>query len=330
MTSDTALESLLAPLGEASPCGDNLEYDAAFLALDEAARGKAEQQFGDTVIAAQESDWRAMHEQALALAERTRDLRVAMHLLRAATRLHGLDGLATGLRLVHGLLQRHWAHVHPQLDAQDNNDATMRLNALAPLAAAATLAEVRNAGIGAPQLGLTLRTVELGFGKKDAPRDAAAQSESQLVQALTAADAAAPGVLDALLAVHAATSGIRTELDAHVGAANGPDLRPLLALTATLDRAARAVRGEPASAMLIIDSDTGPRTAATGIASREAAIASLEQVCQWLERSEPSNPAPLLIRRAQRLMSKSFIDIVRDLAPDGLKEVQRIAGIEAG
>ena len=45
---------------------------------------------------------------------------------------------------------------------------------------------------------------------------------------------------------------------------------------------------------------------------------ALERVCEWIERNEPSNPAPLLIRRAQRLMSKSFIDIIRDLAPETL------------
>jgi hypothetical protein len=28
-------------------------------------------------------------------------------------------------------------------------------------------------------------------------------------------------------------------------------------------------------------------------------------------------------------MSKSFIDIIRDLAPDGLKEVEKLAGIES-
>jgi type VI secretion system protein ImpA len=33
-----------------------------------------------------------------------------------------------------------------------------------------------------------------------------------------------------------------------------------------------------------------------------------------------------LIRRAQRLMNKSFIEIVRDLAPSGVDQVELIAG----
>ena len=62
-------------------------------------------------------------------------------------------------------------------------------------------------------------------------------------------------------------------------------------------------------------------------ASRDDAIRTLERVCEWIERHEPSNPAPLLIRRAQRLMRKNFFEIIRDLAPDGLDAVERIAGI---
>ena len=49
-------------------------------------------------------------------------------------------------------------------------------------------------------------------------------------------------------------------------------------------------------------------------------------MCEWIEHNEPSNPAPLLIRRAQRLMSKSFIDIIRDLAPGGVDEIEKLAG----
>jgi type VI secretion system protein ImpA len=35
-----------------------------------------------------------------------------------------------------------------------------------------------------------------------------------------------------------------------------------------------------------------------------------------------------MIRRAQRLMTKNFIDIIRDVAPDGLREIEKLAGLE--
>jgi type VI secretion system protein ImpA len=55
-------------------------------------------------------------------------------------------------------------------------------------------------------------------------------------------------------------------------------------------------------------------------------VHAIGRICDWIERHEPSNPAPLLLRRAQRLMNKSFLDIVRDLAPNGVDQVEMLAG----
>ncbi|CAG1017801.1 hypothetical protein BURC_02496 [Burkholderiaceae bacterium] len=333
---DIDVDALLAPVSDSAPCGADLEYDPAFLALEDAARGKPEQQFGDTVIAAQEPDWRAMQSQALALLARTRDLRVGVHLLRAATRLNGVAGFVPAVRFVHGLLVQHWAHVYPLLDAQDNNDATMRLNALAPLAdVAAVIADLRAATIGAARIGLKVRQVELALGKGEPGLNESVMNEAGVLEALTDAEAAAPGLLDQLIAAHEAVVGIETVLDTQAGADAGPDLRPLRVLTQCLAQAARQARGEPQAVSPPIDNAPArgagrAALAAPGaIATRDDAIKTLDRVCDWLERSEPTNPAPLLIRRAQRLMTKSFIDIIRDLAPDGLKEVERIAGVDA-
>jgi len=52
----------------------------------------------------------------------------------------------------------------------------------------------------------------------------------------------------------------------------------------------------------------------------------LQRVSEWIERNEPSNPAPLLIQRAQRLMKKNFMEIIRDLVPEGLGQIEKLAG----
>lgn len=331
---DIDVDALLAPVNDTAPCGDDLEYDPAFLALEDASRGKAEQQFGDTLIAAQEPDWREMREQSIALFARTRDLRVAMQLLRAATRLNGSSGFASAIQVVRGLLERHWEHVHPMIDVGDNNDATMRLNALAPLAdAGSVLADLRAAAIGTQRGGLTMRQIELALGKAEPGPGEAVPSAVGVEQALGNAAAQSPGVLDELIGAAAAVRAIEAVIEQRAGAAEGPDLRALRALTQCIAQAARQARGESVEA--VVDGAAAPAAlaapgAASGaIAGRDDAIKALERVCEWIERHEPTNPAPLLIRRAQRLMTKSFIDIIRDLAPDGLKEVERIAGVES-
>jgi type VI secretion system protein ImpA len=326
------VEDLLASLGDDAPCGADLEYDPAFLALEEAARSKPEQQFGETVIAAQEPDWRVVHEQASALATRTRDVRVAVMLARAGARLHGVAAYADALSLVAGLLERHWDHVYPKLDADDNNDPTMRLNALAPLVDAdGGLADLRSAVIGSGRAGLTARQIELAAGKAEPLPGETVPTQGGAVEAVQAAEAQKPGVLAALKQAHAEVLRIEALLGDKVGAARGPELRPLRVLTQTLAHAATQAEG----GAMTSDADDGASSASPGATSRGASgslqsrddvVRMLDRACDWLERNEPTNPAPLLIRRAQRLMGKSFLEIIRDLAPAGMDQIENIAG----
>lgn len=330
------VETLLAPLGDDAPCGVDLEYDAAFLALEEAARGKAEQQFGDTVIAPQEPDWRQVHEDALALAERTRDLRLAVLLTRAGAHQQGITGYAAGLDLIAGLLEQHWDHVFPALDADDDNDPTMRLNALAPLVDTATgLSDLRTANVGSGRIPLTVRQIELSAGKAEAHPDESIPTSEGISQALKAIEAQTPGVLAALQSPYVALLRIESVLSDKVGA-QGPDLKPLQVISRWLGSAATSAEsgdtsGATSDAGNDVVADAGSAVSSGvstpgQIRNRDDVVRTLDRVCDWIERNEPTNPAPLLIRRAQRLMTKSFLDIIRDLAPDGVAQIENIAG----
>ena len=77
-----------------------------------------------------------------------------------------------------------------------------------------------------------------------------------------------------------------------------------------------------------VPGESGAPLVVTGeVRSREDAIRLLDKVCAYMERTEPASPAPLLIRRAQRLMTMNFVEIIEDLAPDGLTQIRTIAGI---
>src|SRR5690348_10469940 len=114
--------ALLEPISADAASGEPIEYDAQYLELETVARGKPEQEVGDTFIPAEEPDWREVERLALELCGRSKDLRVAVYLLRAELRLAGLVGLKESLELIHGYVSRHWDSVHPQLDPEDDND----------------------------------------------------------------------------------------------------------------------------------------------------------------------------------------------------------------
>jgi len=74
------------------------------------------------------------------------------------------------------------------------------------------------------------------------------------------------------------------------------------------------------------DRDSGSFSASGKICTRIDAINALKLVCEFYESNEPSSPLPLLIRRAQRLASKNFLDILRDIAPDAVAQAELLGG----
>ncbi|MDQ6628437.1 MAG: type VI secretion system protein TssA [Pseudomonadota bacterium] len=321
------LEPLLSALAEDAPCGPDLGYDPAFQAMLEAGAGKPERQYGDKVYPAEPPDWPAVHEQALQLARRTRDLRVAVWLMRSGARLRGLAGAVTGLQLVSGLLDRQWEHVHPALDSSDNNDPTARVNALMALAdPTAGLSDLRAASLSGKRGSLTVREIELALGSVDVLPGESMPSEAGVLQGVSQSLAAEPGLASQMQAGYEAAQALATCLDRHLEASQSPDLTPLKKVLQHVADAGRKAAGGGEEIAADSATATAARAAPGTINSRDDAQRALERVCEWIDRNEPTNPAPLLIRRAQRLMSKSFIDIIRDLAPDGLKEIEKLAG----
>lgn len=64
------------------------------------------------------------------------------------------------------------------------------------------------------------------------------------------------------------------------------------------------------------------------ITSNQEVLKALDMILAYYQHSEPSSPVPLLIKRAKRLVGKSFVDIIRDLSPDAMAQVKMVSGDE--
>lgn len=322
------LESLLTPLSETRPSGDDPAYDPQFLALERAGVGKPEVQYGDKTYPPEPPDWPTVVDLALQLAHRTRDMRIAVWLVRGGARLHGLSGAAQGLALLRGLLERHWATVHPQLDAADNDDPTMRLSAFAPLLAITEgLADLRSAPLAPTRGGPTVRDLELGLNRAEPDPGEVVPTEPGILQALDMLLKAQPQVADDARTAHDSGLAIVAVLEQRLPADRVPDASALLGLLKVVVDAVARCRGDSAPVIDGPAASASPAPSPGAILNRTDAVRELERICAWIEHNEPSNPAPLLIRRAQRLINLSFIDIIRDVAPDGVSQVERLAGL---
>jgi len=331
------VEQLLAAISEESPCGDDLEYDPAFGELERAAQGKPEQQMGDEVVPAEEADWRDVRNKATELLGRSKDLRVALQLTTALAHTDALPGFSDGLALLRGLLERYWEGFHPKLDPDDDLDPTMRVNILATLCdQESILGTVRSTPlVSSRALGrFGLREIEMAGGKADVPAGVEAPSTAAIDGAFLDCDIEdLQATADAVARAVEHADAIDTTLMEQVGYSQTCDFSPLktvlsAARTVLNEQLARrgvgtvveegaAVAGEPGAAQPI----------AGEISSREDVVRVLDKACDYFERHEPSSPVPLLLKRAKRLISKSFLDIMRDLAPDGVPQAETIGGV---
>lgn len=336
----------LVAVSDASPTGPNLEFDPDFAALDRAAQGKAEQQYGDTIIAAEEPDWKEVEAQAVTLLERTRDLRVLGHLAVAKLHLAGLAEYAEALALTRQLLETWWDEIHPQLDPEDNNDPTLRANALLRLShPGLVLKFIRDLPLASsPRLG-KYSWRDIGIATGAIASDAGEKpSETTIRSAFQDSDAARLATMRAAAeAAGKEATAISAVFDARSGYGTGPDYTELIKLTGEVARvidryaivpevaeAAAAVEARPVPAGTApeVATRSGRVTAATltEVTSRADAVRLLDLVCEYYRKNEPSSPLPLLLERARRLSEMNFLDIVRDLAPDGLGQAQNVIG----
>jgi type VI secretion system protein ImpA len=354
------VDKLLAEIDAESPCGEDLVYDPAYLELERVLQGTPEQQVGSTIVQAEEPDWSEGRKQALALLERTKDLRVVVYLTQALTRTDGIPGVRDGLALLRGVLERYWDQIHPQLDPDDDYDPTERMNVLAAFAApqemqdtpvsfdllltatlctspvlhrSYSLRDIRvakgelspgetAAGQGPPDL---VEIAAAFTGEKLNPDQQAELVESLQATARAAAEAAEHvGIIDSLL-MQRVGSGSTIDFSGYQGL-----LREIGGcVNDYLGRVGAAVGAgsEPAAAPAGAEAGAPGGPGISGaVQSPEDVIRVLDRVCEYYERTEPSSPVPLLLRRAKKLVRKNFIEIIQDLTPDSLRQIQVISG----
>jgi type VI secretion system protein ImpA len=344
------VEELLEPISEDAPCGEDPEFDAAFGEMERAAEAKPEQQYGDTIIPAEEADWKSVKRNALDVLGRSKDLRAATNLARALLHTDGFAGFRDCLELIVGYLERYWESIHPQLDPDDDNDPTMRVNTLMSLRdGASTLSFIKRTPlVQAPALGnFSLRDILIARGES-----AAADGEKPEMSTVEAAFMATEpqAILDLRDSVRETANHAR-KIEAlvteQVGAANTVSLDALIETCRDIERIVteqlqrRGVGDDDEESAESSDGDdpsAGDETTATAratsrpngeINTREDVIRTLDRLCAYYERHEPSSPLPLLLKRAKRLASMSFLEIIRDLTPEGLTQAESIGGLQS-
>jgi type VI secretion system protein ImpA len=335
------LKSLLAPIAGGSPAGVDLDGTLELNAL-ELASAEPEDAVVPGVERSDGRNWREIRDQTRALLAQSKDLRIAARLVRALLQIDGLPGFCAGVSFMCELAERYWDDIHPALDPE-GGDAVMRSNAMQELVSVPFMAQLRiapmlgsdrsvkatandlllatSSPLGKPELSQV--PSHLVFGVLDALAPTALQEHVDLL-------ADTRQRLSRLIEFVFEKTGSRLQLGAliKIDARGAPGLLDGLHQSLS-DEAARLAKDKaPKTATGTEAGDGKPRGSASGeVSRREDVIMMLERICGYYARVEPSSPVPLILQRAKRLVTMDFLEIVRDLADQGLAQVGTVAGI---
>ena len=329
---------LLTAVSATSPCGEDMEYDAQFLQLERDAKGQPERSMGDSILPAEPPEWRSIQQQSLDLLQRSKDLRITHFLLQSTLALQGVAGLAEVLTLIDALLRQYWADLHPRLDADDDNDPTVRINALTGLTCETNIRLLRESILTRSR---TFGPVSLRAALNASGLQSFADEQlgnQQLNAAFLDSDPEQlQATRDALSAARAACEAIEQQVNDQVGSAQGVDLsalkQPLKQALQLLNQAVPDT--DSSSDPEAVSEDNAPSVDAAApaaprpsgdIATRDDVLRSLDKILAYYTRHEPSSPLPVLLNRAKNLVHADFAAIVRNLIPDGMSQFENLRG----
>lgn len=333
---ETDLAALTSPIADGEPCGPDLDLAGDLDYMNFIAKAESllpssffgqenGKPFGGLQIGGSPIDFAAEIAAMQPLLAQTRDVRLLTILAKFCILNRDLDGFGTAVRALRDLLSERWDDVHPR---GEDGAFTARMAALetlddlAPVIFPLQYAQL----IRHPRIGpISYRSHMIAAGEVAAREGednhdlttvekALMEGEfTELVQTLTRVDT-----------LWTALTDIRNVCTERAGFAHAAKLDRLPNLAEKIrsllngfvakrdpaaSLAATAAEGAGAAA------DAGPLTLTGEVTSLADAAAALAAVAEYFSRHEPSNPALLLVRQAEQLMGKSFVEIMQVLLP---------------
>jgi type VI secretion system protein ImpA len=328
-------EALLQPITPEQPCGDNLE-DTELLASFDSYRLFGQSQpldvSGDG--APPPPDWGAIRARSNEALRKSKDLRLLAHLAAALLRTDGIPAFSATLNVASQWLESNWNQVYPLVD----EDAILRRNALNnfadPMAIVDRLRRVPL--VNSRQHGkVSLRDIDIAThqlqpGKDDTPVD-----ENQINAAFDAMPLEELTLLhDSVATAVAAVKKIDSTMREAAGSESTPSFDPLTTQLAKMNQTLRTRLATRTGAEAAGDEAAAESGGVAGaplsgvVKSRQDAIRALDAITAFYRQAEPSSPIPLLLERAKRLVSKDFLEVLADIAPDALGTARAAGGLK--
>jgi type VI secretion system protein ImpA len=181
----------------------------------------------------------------------------------------------------------------------------------------------------------SLRDIDIATHQLTPSESDAQVDENQVNAAFAATPVAEHAQLhESVVEAIASLRGIDAKMRDAAGTEATPGFDPLMAQLTRLtqvmraqialhpDSAAATLSGADAGAAAEVTTASGP------VKSRQDAIRALDAVADFFKRTEPSSPIPLFLARAKRLVSKDFLEVLADIAPEAVAQARAAGGLK--
>jgi type VI secretion system ImpA family protein len=320
------LESLLAPIDGEDPAGPDLDSDPVMVEL----RTAFDSGFTDEKEHEPLAGWSSIADTAESLLARSKDIWIAVYLMRAAAKEKRLDRVLKGALLLLGLTERYWDNVHPKLEDWGINAR------ITPIVALGSRKEFviplkRITLVEHPRLGQYsgadfVRFQQNGDGEPDFGKFKAVLMEADhgelravlatfedIENTLKAVDRAfminADGEGPNLTNLYDGIKEIRASVLFHIG----DDSKSASNADESIENAGYAA-----------ESALGSGWGTGRIEARDDVIRAIDSISDYYRRKEPGSPVPVVLQRVRAWVTLDFLSILQDIAPNSIDEAQRV------
>lgn len=336
-------------------CGENCEYEQMYMDLDSLAVGVPDTEMGTSVTEGKDPDFSKLCSSCLSLWEKTRDLRVATYYTIGLSCTSGLEGLKFGLQIIDYLIDSMWEDFYPQLDPEDDNDPTERVNILHMLS---------------PQSGSYNDPIRFIFHLRDKRFVDSLNykiKDVMFVQGLIEGNSdngVDPIVLNAELNgvsedemssrrqciddIMALLTKISTSMNDKMGNSGYLNLETLMSEMKNIKKcfssyskgAASAEVSESAQDNVVTEQPVLSKEVATAgkanigfdiksyvVSDRGDALMLIKKCSDFFAKTEPTSPLPFLLNRALRMSDMNLLDIMREIDENSVSKAMEQLGV---
>lgn len=343
------IPSLLEPIRDEAPCGDDYSFSAEFDKIKH-AREEDDPHLsqGEWATTLKVADWPVVVEECTeVLQHKSKDIRAASWLIEGLARVQGYRGLADGCELLRKLCDAYWDVLYPQ---PEDGDQELRIGAFThfvttsvQLVRSIPVTQGNGVAYSCADYDNALRFENLA-SKTPELRDNIPDHKVTLEKFSVSQKKTPRAFYETLQSDFAAAQQAWKELaatiDTHLGA-EGPSFTVVFDAFALAGRVLQRLFKEAGVLGQTMDSEstnssndlankTAPQTSYSGpIAHRAQALQQLQQVADFFHRTEPHSPVAYLASRAVQWGNMPLHEWLRTVIKDGgtLAQMEELLGM---